>query len=361
MNVVMFPADRFGCGFYRMRQPAAHAGVPVEVMDRVPLHTERVGYRRALRSIPVEADVAIFQRPLSHHVPAMIETFQRQGTAVVVEIDDDLTALHPKHAVFRDMHPQGAPHANWQHLRTCCRNADLVTVTSDALAKRFAGHGRVAVLPNCVDAELLTISMPRDVDFGWAGHLGSHPDDLRVLGLSVQRLVRDGHSFRVVGPGEGVAQALSLPDVDDTGWLDLQFYYRAAAQLRVGIVPLAESAFNDAKSWLKGLEYAALGVPYCASPRAEYRRLGLGTLCVKPRHWERALRALLTDEALWQEQYWHGRQQVAERHTIETNGWRWAEAWDQAAKNRKTYDSRGARGRRPDLTNAGIPPSRAHD
>ena len=53
MNVALFPADRFGCGFYRMRQPAAHAGVPTTILDRVPLRTERVGYRRALHSIPV--------------------------------------------------------------------------------------------------------------------------------------------------------------------------------------------------------------------------------------------------------------------------------------------------------------------
>ena len=54
-------------------------------------------------------------------------------------------------------------------------------------------------------------------------------------------------------------------------------YTSSVAELGVGLVPLLDSAFNRAKSWLKGLEYAALGVPFVASPTPEYVKLaGLG-------------------------------------------------------------------------------------
>ena len=70
------------------------------------------------------------------------------------------------------------------------------------------------------------------------------------------------------------------------------------AELSVGLVPLIDSPFNRAKSWLKGIEYAALGVPFVASPLPEYRKLadlGAGVLADSPQEWYEAIDMLLTD------------------------------------------------------------------
>lgn len=345
MNVLALRADSYGCGHYRISLPARHAGVPVQVEDRIPLNMRRVGAtnQRILISVPVGADVVVIQRPVSHHMPAIISMLQQQGVAVVVELDDDLCALDPRHGAYAALHPANTPHANWQHLRTCCGAADLVTVTTEPLARKYAAHGRVAVLPNCVPQALLKLKSPLDADFGWTGSLASHPRDLGVLGTAVRDLVNDdGFSFRVVGDGKGVAKQLGLGGVDDTGWLDLDLYYRAAAQLRVGLVPLQDTAFNEAKSALKGIEYAALGIPFVASDTPEYVDLqsrGAGFLADRPRRWRSMVRWLLQNVSHREELVQAGRDTVAAYFTIEDQGWRWAEAWERAIAYRKELGS----------------------
>jgi hypothetical protein len=56
----------------------------------------------------------------------------------------------------------------------------------------------------------------------------------------------------------------------------------------IGLVPLSDVPFNQAKSAIKGLEYASAGVPFIASDLDEYRSLhdgGIGLLAKKTRHW----------------------------------------------------------------------------
>jgi glycosyltransferase involved in cell wall biosynthesis len=126
--------------------------------------------------------------------------------------------------------------------------------------------------------------------------------------------------------------------VEATGWIPLGDYYREVSSLSAGVVPLADSAFNRAKSWLKGLEYAALGVPFVATPSPEYVRLqneaGAGLLADKPKRWRSLLRKLFDDESMRWELAAHARDGVRNRLTIEANAWRWDEAWARAITHR---------------------------
>lgn len=337
IHVALFPADSHGCGFYRMRLPAAHVPATTQEYDRAKLSTSpnvRTGEMLLHRVDVGDADVAVFQRPLDHRLVPVIEQLKRQGVATVVEIDDDLTALDPHHASYPGMHPRLSPWSNWNHLRAACRAADLVTVSTPALARRFAGHGRVVVLPNCVERRLLSIALGKVVDVGWGGIVGTHPRDPQVVGDAIARLQRDGLLFGVVGDGVGVPEAFRLrEDAAATGWLELDAYYQAVSTFRCGIVPLANSAFNHAKSALKGIEYAALGVPFVASPLPEYQTLaaqGAGRLATKPKRWLAEIRAALADD----EAADRGRAVVEERYLIEDQAWRWAEAWHRAVEIR---------------------------
>jgi glycosyltransferase involved in cell wall biosynthesis len=108
----------------------------------------------------------------------------------------------------------------------------------------------------------------------------------------------------------------------------------AVATLGIGIAPLTDTKFNSAKSWLKPLEYSALGVPWVASPRTEYARLhalGAGLLANKPRNWATQLRALINSAALRDDLSQRGRE-IAAQLTIEKNAWQYAEAWENAYK-----------------------------
>jgi hypothetical protein len=59
-------------------------------------------------------------------------------------------------------------------------------------------------------------------------------------------------------------------------------------KIDVGIVPLNNVPFNHAKSYIKGLEYAASGIPFIASYSPEYQELsdfGIGRIAKTQDEW----------------------------------------------------------------------------
>lgn len=288
--------------------------------------------------VPPDADVMVFQRVTMGQLAQAIPLIRAKGIAVVVDMDDDLTCIDPRNIAWTAMHPRagvGRAGHSWHHATQACRDATLVTVSTPALLKTYAPHGRGVVVDNCVPARYLDVPHTDSDVIGWAGSTHSHPGDLPTVGSSVARLVRDGHRWLTVGDGLGVRDALGLDrDPDATGVVPIDGWAEAVTRLGVGIAPLADTRFNRSKSFLKPLEMAAAGVPWVASPRAEYRRLhqlGCGLLAEKPRDWHRQLTALATNEARRRELSEAGRA-VAATLTIEANAYRWMSAWEDALR-----------------------------
>lgn len=341
MRVAVWPADEGGCGAYRMIWPAeALAAQGADIDLRLPdegsgvhaLFVQQDGIERLVEvQERPDADVVVIQRPLAAWRADAVEALQRKGVRVVVEIDDCFETLHPRNVSWRTVHPKRSPGVNREHLARACRAADLVTVTTPTLAHRYGRHGRVAVVPNCVPARYLDIEPAERAGIGWTGSIDTHPTDLQVARAAVSRVVRDtGTPFRVVGTGKGVRAALGLDaEPDAAGWLSLSDYPHAMASHAVGIVPLDDIAFNHAKSALKLMEYAALGVPVVASPTADNVRMhaeGCGLLAAKPKHWLTHLRRLVASDE-YREVVGHLSREAMRRWTIEGNTDRWWDAW----------------------------------
>jgi len=341
VKVAVYPADLGGCGYYRMALPAQtliDQGADVDLIqpDAPPerqLHALFVDEPtpRVLEMELPDVDVVVVQRPLAAKTVATIEHLQANGIRVVVEIDDDFEAIDRRNISWPNVQPSNSRAYNRLHLRHACEIADLVTVTTPALAARYGGHGRVAVLSNYVPRANLAIDQePHDgIYIGWSGSMDTHPTDLQQCGAGVAQAVAElDATFAVVGTGKGVQRALNLRvEPVACGWKPLDEYPEAMAQLDVGIVPLDLTSFNHAKSWLKGLEFASVGRPFVASPTGPYRALqarGIGMLASKPKHWRRAVLdvAVIADElgAAW-------REVVAREFTIEQHAQRWWDAW----------------------------------
>lgn len=344
MRVALGLADEAGCGHYRGIYPgnaANLAGAEVFRLAHMP-----VRHDPQLRVTGLYADlgceVVVLQRPLSRVIAESVPFIQAQGVAVVVDVDDDFSAVHPDHYGYPKYQPETSPEKNRRHLARACAQADLVTVTTPALARVYGEHGRVAVLPNYVPAAYLQLApvVPRDgLTVGWPGWVPTHPTDLQETRGGVAMAVREtpGARFRNIGDGWKVAEYLGFNEgeIDVTGPVELSLYPEAIAALDVGIVPLAEGKFNDGKSALKGLELAAVGVPFVASPTIEYRRMaatGIGvTAASRSRSWKAQVKRLLGDEGRQLAQ--EARSVIAREHTVETNAWRWLEAWETASLN----------------------------
>jgi glycosyltransferase involved in cell wall biosynthesis len=350
----MYPADKAGCAYVRCEQPLRVSGVEGEIRHEVDMVGRGIRKRLSNGTVfderlveqvpaPIDADVVVFQRPPHEDTPRFIEHFQRQGIAVVVDVDDDLAALHPHNGAYPLYAGDVRPDVHARHVARACAVADLVTVSTPALAERYGAHGRTVVLPNCVPEKIL--DYPRSSDghtLGWAGRVDTHPGDLEVTHGGVGEALGDWR-FHVIGEAKNVREKLHLPaPPTETPWIaSPEDYHRALGSLDVGIAPLGDTAFNAAKSALKCLEMAGRGVPFVASPRAEYQKLGIGLLAKdRSRNWRSALRRLMASESLRTETAEEGKQIVREHHTFEDNGWRWEEAWDQARVYRQGRSAR---------------------
>lgn len=347
MNVAIFNADEGGCGSYRLLFPAEILqadGADIVIQPTLSaVREENPILGDFLHDVPIDADVVVFQRPLRVELVETIPVLQRRGTAVVVEIDDDFHRLPPSHPAAKLFAPRHHPDRNWMWLRRACDQADLVTCTTPALAHRYAPHGRVAVLPNCVPGWYLEVEgKPNDrPTVGWTGTRITHVGDLDVCGMAIRDVQEStGCGFRAIGSAD------TLTELDVTGevrpWCDLKDrgpdgYAATVASLDVGLVPLADNTFNRAKSALKMMEYASLGVVPVMTPTPDNIRMfqhGIGFLADSPADWARHVRALVTDEVLRENQVARGREVMA-GWTYEARAHLWWEAWEQALANRR--------------------------
>lgn len=286
-------------------------------------------------------DVVVMQRTTHAYMAQAVSVMRSKGVAVIVDVDDDLSCIHPSNPAWATHHPGnegrrlkgGAVHRHsWRNLATACRNATLVTVSTPALLGVYARHGRGHLLPNYLPD--MYYGLPReDSDLvGWPGSFHSHPNDPEVIGGAVARLVDEGATFVMRGDSAGAGKAFGLSADPPGGGVSIEEWPAAVAELGIGIAPLADTKFNMSKSWLKPLELSAAGVPWVASPRAEYRRLhamGAGVLADRPRVWHRELKRLHGSAAMRLELSQAGRA-VAEQLRLSRHAWRWAEAWERA-------------------------------
>jgi hypothetical protein len=287
--------------------------------------------------VPPDADAIVVQRiTLRHMADGLALLRERQPhIAVIVDMDDDLRTINPNNPAFRALHTKygHAVHTGENAMRACL-GATLVTVSTPALLKVYAPHGRGVVMYNRVPKGYLDVPHVDSTVMSWPGSIHSHPDDLHQVGPAVARLIQAGHQYVATGSPVGIKDALALPEHPDScGDVDFDKWPWAVARIGVGLAPLADTVFNAAKSWLKPLELSAMGVPWVASPRAEYVRLHrdhkVGLLAKDRGAWFQRLRALVTDEALRLEQSQAGRAAAA-ANTVEEHAWRWLEAWQGA-------------------------------
>lgn len=322
MRVRIYAINTTGVGMYRGILPAKSAESDCVIDRGVPAALDRED--RVVSVDPIPADVVVLQRACTRLLVEAIPLIQQQGIAVVVDVDDDISTINPRHPpesirLFRQQD---------KYLRQACRLADLVTVSTPAIRDRYRRDA--VILRNCIQERLLRLEPRPEVrTIGWTGIGSEHLDDFETVGSALE--VR-GTRFLVVGTAPG--DSYRKPD-EITGLLRFDDYQDQMCRIAVGIAPLhSKLGFNRAKSWLKPLEYAAHGIPFVRSRTPEYDRLGLGLYAERPRHWRRCLHLLINNDAARYEMGQQVRGFAAE-HTFELNAWKWDEAWSEALLRRK--------------------------
>ena len=346
MKIKVFPVDDGACGNYRIIWPAQALIADGHDIELHPTYEGRSGLGVMVNPDGTvggirhpDCDVLVLQRPTHRLYAQSIPFYRRAGVRVVVEIDDDLSHIPASNTAFLASHPRKNVEDNVHWLHEACRAADTVVCTTPTLAATFGGP-KAVVVANYVPSRYSTFRQPPGhtdpVRVGWAGNLEVHREDLTVTRLGVANALRGTQAaFLLIGVDEHadeVRRELNLDrsvPLEATGWFELEDYPKGLAMLDIGLVPLMPNVFNEAKSWLKGLEYAAVGVPFVASDTEPYRALaalGIGDVAPRPKDWTRALRRLITDPSYRQDRAdtsFAGAQEL----TVEKNAWRFHQAW----------------------------------
>lgn len=307
-------------------------GHDVTVVRPGERHVRLVMEGDVVKDAIIDTDVVVLQRTTHAYMAQAVPVLRSKGIAVVIDIDDDLTAVHPQNPAWHSLYPKNRSLHSWRHLSAACRDATLVTVSAPALLPIYAPHGRGVVLPNYLPKSYFGLSHEDSETIGWPASLHSHPTDPQAVGGTVSRLVGEGATFHTLGGSQGADKAFGLLEDPEQGSVPIADWPAAVARLGIGIAPLVDSRFNRSKSWLKPLELSACGVPWVASPRAEYARLhqmGVGVLAERPRAWYRELKRFLDSPTLRAEQSEAGRA-VAAQLRIADHAWKWWEAWERA-------------------------------
>lgn len=345
IKVFVYPADETGCGYYRLIWPAQTLQAQGFDVTVVTKNDHERQFKGKVKDgvmldvvLPPGVDVIVLQRPTHELLYQAIPLMRRKGVAVVVDMDDDLTCIDPRNPAWGAMHPRATGEHSWTNTRPACDNATLVTVSTPALLNVYARKTEGVVLPNRVPTYFTQIEHVDSPTVGWGGTVLSHPDDLQSMGPALSRLIRATGSFTVVGPEGGLNRAVGeslAKQMTVTGGVQfLEWSHALAKNIGVGVAPIANTRFNEAKSWLKPLEYAAVGVPPISSSRTEYVKLrdryGIGLIATSPKDWYRQVMKLVNDASLRTDLGASWRQIVVDRLTIERNVDEWASAWRRA-------------------------------
>lgn len=307
-----------GCGWYRIALP----------FDQLKAHGWDASYGPTLDP-ETDPDIIVGQR-LDR--PDAVPYWRALGEhyKTVYEVDDNPFALDPVNWLAR---PAYENEAMRQAIREHAAAAHLVTVTTGPLAEVFGEfNSNVAVLPNRIPAFLLELERKRHekLTIGWMGGV-SHGRDLAMI-AQVWRDAVDETGSRGHFVGADFTDMLRPHGFEVTGWVADPAECFAAIDFDIALAPLSDHPFNDFKSAIKVLEYAALGIPVIASDHPVYAGSVIdgvtGFLCRTRSEWRTALR-MLTSNASWRTEMGAAAREHVRHLTVEEGWQQWAGTYSQ--------------------------------
>lgn len=252
-----------------------------------------------------DLDVVIMQRVM-FDIADKMKKAKAEGQILINDIDDLYWSLHPANMAWKASHPQFNSIENRSHYRAIISNSSGLIISTKYLAEAIKPMIKSpnVIIGNYVDPDRFIVRNHSDTELpciGWVGSTSHRSGDLELLRQVLAPLARTGQ-IRVQHSGhlEGTrtfADAVGLP-VESVATLPMAGPDKYATLLNfdIGLVPLTVIPFNRAKSNIKGLEYAAAGIPFIASEIDEYsylaNKFGIGRIVKKPNQWIAAIKDL---------------------------------------------------------------------
>jgi GT2 family glycosyltransferase len=288
-RVLVYCADREGCGEYRIIAPsrALFKSGLVHTFETMRLMTPPEVARIAPDSI-------VFQRQLEPGQIEVIQWVKETSKALrVFELDDLITNLPSKSA-----HRPNIAADIGERIKQALALCDRFVCSTEPMARAYGKFcDQTVVVPNRLEkARWLGLNSGRREGkprVGWAGAIG-HLGDLSVIAPVVEATAKDIDWVFLGMCPDGLKRHVA----EFHPWVQLHDYAAklASLDLDLAVAPLEYHPFNEAKSNLRLLEYGVLGYPVLCTDILPYQ----GNLPVfrtrnKARDWIRAIRDLVAD------------------------------------------------------------------
>lgn len=329
-----------GCAYYRCYLPMAAFGR--HALLGMPAWDPNRGF-----GIKETSDTGIFgfsivclKLIMDAWTPKQIEIARGLGQKVIVDIDDFHEGLTPANRAYHVTDPELNKKSNRDHYVKVIQAADIVTVSTPFLLDHYSGQrDNVYMVRNGVNVNQFDKRKHRNMKpvLGWAGAVAYRNGDLEQLRDWLPNFLEEHDLyFHHAGADPQAPSFAEVTGVDPirvtTSPLCTVSEYAAGLKFDIGLVPLNNIPFNEAKSNIKGLEYAAAGIPFVASPLPEYRLLhedGVGLLADTPDDWRSQISTLM-DYKTRKRASAIGRDTVSQRWAIEQRANDWAAVFSNA-------------------------------
>jgi ADP-heptose:LPS heptosyltransferase/GT2 family glycosyltransferase len=264
-RVFALPADRWGCGEYRIIAPLRAL---VDAGRIQGLDTN--DYLSVPELFRISPDAVIFQRQIKAVQIKLMEMYRRNSKAFhVFELDDLLTNIQLGNFARKKLHHKDLIKIFRQALNLC----DRFVVSTENLAEEYSKYkDDIVVVQNRLErAKWGGLSgkrrQGRKPRVGWAGSQ-THEADLAIIADVVKALKDDVEWVFMALQPKGTENM-----VEFHAGVPIEEYPAKLANLNLdlALAPLEDVPFNHAKSHLRLLEYGALGFPVICTDITPYR------------------------------------------------------------------------------------------
>lgn len=257
--ILAHPADRYGCGNYRVRWP-----LDVLLRNGLAQGVESMYFLDPDTLSDLNPDVVIFQRLIEEVQISRLKAMRKETRALFVYELDDLITDMPVDNKYASLFHRDV----WDRLKRAMGHCDRLVVSTPALAVAYGSYAPEVVvcanaLPNVPWASLSPSRRHGDkLRIGWAGSTG-HLGDLKLLYPVVKATAHlVDWVFLAALPNvlrRYAAEVYELvPIADYPAKL-------ASLDLDLAVAPLEVHPYNDAKSNLRLLELGVMGYPVICS------------------------------------------------------------------------------------------------
>lgn len=273
----------------------------------------------------------------------LLDRVHRTGARLLYAIDDNLLHLRQDRRYWNYSEDQ------MDAVELFLRQADGVVVTTDVLRDQLAVYNaNVVVVPNMLDDRLITRVSPTLADgnshpivIGYMGTL-THDDDFLMI-LPALEAVAARHLedivLEIIGgiQDAGLQSELSTmgfralqPEPGEDNYPLFMLWFGRHVRWDIGLAPLRASAFSEAKSDIKFLDYSSVGAVTVCSDVPAYNtvRHGETGLCVENTvtAWESALEALITQPLLREQLTTNAWSYLLQERTVASAASKWLDA-----------------------------------